>query len=37
MTGKSGIKPELEIRVKEALRCKRLLEARLKKQEKSGN
>jgi hypothetical protein len=31
MAGKSGIKPELEICAKEALRCKRLFEARLKK------
>ena len=37
MTGKPGIKRELETRVEEALRFKRLFEARLKKLEKLGN
>lgn len=37
MNGKSYIKPELETRAKEALRFKRLLEARLKKLEELGN
>ena len=37
MTEKSGVKTELEIRAEEALRRKRLLEARIKKLEELGS